>query len=201
MKTNTRFVTLSLTSVNVPASKTGYYDETQQLVGCAMLIADRDPNDCWHFEIKSSAISAGTSEETLLLWLTHAMPDGGTVIGWQLGDDIVDPLLDASSDGDPEVGSAFLNRLMKLVTGASIDLAINHGGATAPLLHQVAAQHGIAYAPLSPAQIESAWATGDVGTLRDDVTAQVITVWQLWLKESNGTAASVSDAFSDWLAG
>ena len=201
MKTDTRFVTLSLTSVIVPASKFGHYGETQQLVGIAMLIADRDSNDRWHFEIKSSAIPAGTSEETLLLWLTHAMPEAGTVIGWQLGDDIVDPMLDAASDCDPEVGSAFLNRLMKLVTGASIDLAINHGGANAPLLQQIAAQQGISITPLSPAQIESAWATGDVGALRDDVTAQVIAVWKLWLKESNGTAASVSDAFSDWLAG
>ena len=199
MKTNTRFITLALTSVIVPASKSGHYGETQQLVSIAMLIADRDPNDRWHFEIKSSVIPAGTSEETLLLWLTHAMPEAGTVIGWQLGDDIVDPMLDAASDCDPEVGSAFLNRLMKLVTGASVDLAINHGGASAPPLEQVVKRHGIALQPLSSAQIESDWATGKVGSLRDNVTAQVIAVWKLWLQESNGTAAAASDAFSDWL--
>ena len=201
MKTNTRFVTMALTSVTIPATTTGHYGATQQIVGVAMLIAEREaPAEPWAFELKWNVIPAGVSEEVLLLWLTHALPEQGTLIGWQLGDDIVDPLLDAASDGDPEIARGFLDRLMKLATGASVDLSVAHGGHSALLLQDVASRHAIRVDPISAAEIESAWAVGDLNVLRDDVRARMIAAWQLWLAHSNGAAHEVHRSFTDWFA-
>lgn len=200
MKTNTRFVTLALTSVTIPTSTTGHYGETQQVVGVAMLIAEREAAEPWAFELKWNVIPAGASEEVLLLWLTHALPEQGTLIGWQLGDDIVDPLLDAASDGDPEVARGFLDRLMTLATGASVDLSVAHGGHNALSLQDVAEKRGIRFEPVSAAEIESAWAVGNLDVLRDDVRARMIAAWQLWLAQSNGAADAVDRSFTDGFA-
>jgi len=202
MKINTRFVTLALTSVTIPASTTGHYGETQQVVGVAMLIAEREAAaEPWAFELKWNVIPAGASEEVLLLWLTEALPEEGTLIGWQLGDDIVDPLLDAASDNDPEIAGGFLDRLMKLATGASVDLSVAHGGHNALSLQDVARKYAIRIEPLSSAEIESAWAVGDLNVLRDDVRARMIAAWQLWLAQSNGAADALNRSFTDWFAG
>lgn len=200
MKTNPSFITLALTSVTIPASKTGHYRETQQVVGIAMLIAERNADDTWCFELKWNVTPPGTKEEPLLLWLTRALPDSGILIGWQLGDQIVDPLLDAALDSDPDIARAFLDRLTKLATGASVDLAIAHGGENASSLREVAVQHGIDLTPLSKVQIESAWACSDLDALRDDVRARMVAAWQLWLAQSNGAADAVNRSFGAWFA-
>lgn len=200
MKINSQFITLALTSVTIPASTTGHYGETQQIVGVAMLIAERETDaDHWAFQLKWNIIPAGTSEEVLLLWLTDALPEKGTLIGWQLGDEIIDPLLDAASDNDPDIARSFLDRLMKLATGASVDLAIAHGGENAPSLHDAARKHGISIDAVPATQIESAWALGDLDVLRDDVRARMIAAWQLWLAQSNGAADAVKRSFTAWL--
>ena len=200
MKTNSRFITLALTSVTIPASTTGHFGETQQIVGAAMLIAERPTDaDHWAFQLKWNIIPAGSSEEVLLLWLTHALPENGTLIGWQLGDDVIDPLLDAASENNPEMARRFLNRLMKLATDASVDLAIAHGGENAPSLHDACRKHEIVINAVPATQIESAWALGDLDVLRDDVRARLVAAWQLWLAQSNGAADAVNRSFTAWL--
>lgn len=134
-----------------------HYGETQQIVGVAMLIAERETDtDHWAFQLKWNIIPAGSSEEVLLLWLTNALPEKGTLIGWQLGDDIIDALLDAASDNDPEMARRFPDRPMKLAIGASVDLAVAHGGANAPSLHDACRKYGIFIDAVPATQIESA---------------------------------------------
>lgn len=198
--TNTRFVALSLATVSMPTSEQRTLPAMTHITGMAMLIAERDADHNWRFTLESNAIAAGTGEDALLAWAMGVMPDGGTLLGWELADDILPPLLDAAADGDPEIGRAFLDRFMKLVTGLSIDLAIPHGGAGAPPFDTVAAACGIVTDPITCEAIESAWATGDTIRLRDHVAAEAIAIWQLWLREGNGLAAAASAAFDRWLS-
>ena len=136
----------------------------------------------------------------MLLWALNALPTSGIVLGWQLADGIVAPLLDAATVGDSNIGRAFLDLLSRLVTAPSVDLAARHGGAGAPALAEVVARHGIKAASADQAEIESAWAVGNLAWLREQVGAEAIAVWQLWLAESNGTAREASAAFDAWLA-
>lgn len=194
-----RFVSLAIASIEVPASTEGTLPATSHLAAIAMFIAERDRNGAWSFSHEQQAIAAGESEDVLLAWATHTLPDSGVMLGWQLVEAIVPPLLDAGTSGDPEIGRAFLDRLMKVVTAPSIDLAIRHGGAGAPPLAVIAGEHGISAPAATAADIESAWAFGNVQWLRDHVAARAIAIWRLWLAESNGTAAAASVAFADWL--
>ncbi|MEO9131318.1 MAG: hypothetical protein ABI240_08930 [Sphingomonas sp.] len=199
--TNTRFVALSLATVLTPASNKGTLPAMSHIAGMAMLIAERNDDCNWRFTLESYAIAAGMGEDSLLVWAIGAMPDHGTVLGWKLADGILPPLLDAAADGDPEIGRAFLDRLMKLVTGLSVDLAIPHGGAGAAEFDTVAAARGIMAETMAKAGVESAWATGDTNRLRHHVEAEAIAIWQLWLLEGNGRAAPASEAFDGWLKG
>ncbi|MDY7524603.1 hypothetical protein [Sphingomonas sp. 10B4] len=196
-----RFVTLAVATVDAPASVGGKFPLMSHLASFALLIAEREGEGAWAFSLERHAIAAGDGEDALLKWATHVMPKAGTVLGWQLADRIIAPLLDAGTIGDPEIGRAFLDRLMTLVTMPSIDLAIHHGGAGAPDLASVCAEQGIVLTPLSAGEIESAWAFGDLPSLNAHVAREAIAVWQLWLAESNGKAMAASEAFASWLAG
>jgi hypothetical protein len=192
------FVSLAIASIDVPASEQGALPATSHLAAIAMFIAERDRDGAWSFFREQHAIAAGESEDVLLAWATQTLPNSGVVLGWQLAEAIVPPLLDAG--GDPEIGRAFLDRLMKLVTAPSIDLAIPHGGAGAPLLAGIAGEHGISAPAATAADVESAWAFGNVQWLRDHVAARAIATWRLRLAEANGTAGAASAAFADWIA-
>lgn len=195
-----RFVTLAVATVDAPPARVCTFPPMSHLAGLAMLIAERDGEGAWTFLLERHAIAAGDGEDALLKWATHVMPTAGTVLGWQLADRIVAPLLDAGTIGDPEIGRAFLDRLMTLVTIPSIDLAVHHGGAGAPDLASVCAEQGIVLTPLSAGEIESAWAFGDPPSLNAHVAREAIAVWQLWLAESSGKAVAASKAFASWLA-
>lgn len=108
------------------------------------------------FSLKRHAIPAGGGADALLLWAMTAMPAAGVVLGWQLADRIVAPLLDAGTVGDPEIGLAFLDRLTKLVTAPSVDLAVPHGGAGALPLAEVVTLHKISAPAFDPAAVASA---------------------------------------------
>lgn len=95
-----RFVTLAVTTLDVPAAHEGSHQGLSHLAAFAMLIADRDADGNWTFSLKRHAIAAGDGEDALLVWATHALPDSGIVLGWQLADCIVAPLLDAGTIGD-----------------------------------------------------------------------------------------------------
>lgn len=197
--TSARFVSLAIAAVPVPASTDDTHPATTHLAAIGILIAERDRDGAWSFRNERCAIGAGDGEDRLLGWAVANLPERGTMIGWQLADRILPPLLDAGTTGDPETGRAFLDRLIKLVTAPSIDLAVPHGGAGAPPLGEVIARRGIACDAMRDEDVESAWAFGNVSRLHDHVSALVIATWRLWLVESNGTAGAASAAFEAWL--
>lgn len=199
MNNTCRFVSIAIAAVDIPDAGDSKLLAPTHLTAIGLLIAERD-GDAWQFTLKHQAIAAGSSEKLLLAWATRALPDSGTLIGWQLADDIVQPLIAAGSEGDPEIARRFFDRLMQLVTAPTIDLALHHGGAGAPPLALIAGEHGIETPRTTLAEIESAWAFGERELLRGHVAAQVIATWRLWLAESNGIAAAASAAFERWLA-
>ncbi|CAM3288969.1 hypothetical protein SPAN111604_14855 [Sphingomonas antarctica] len=198
--TKTCFVTLAVTTIDVPAARDSAHPAAKIVAAIAMLVAKRDDAGDWSFTLERRAIGAGTGEDALMAWATPLMPEAGTVIGWQLADRVVAPLIDAATIGDAEIGRDFLDRLMVLVTSPSIDLAIGHGGAGAPDLAIVCADRHIALYSQSAGHIASAWSFGELRPLTNQVSCEAIAVWQLWLAESNGHASAASDAFADWLA-
>lgn len=193
------FVTFAVATIDIDANQHGTHSAMSHLAAIALLIAERDVGGGWTFSLKRHAVAAGSGEDALLLWAINVLPSAGIVLGWQLANRIIAPLLDAGTVGDPEVGRAFLDRLNGLVTAPSIDLAVRHGGVGAPSLAEVAASHGISVLTVDPVATESAWAFGDHAWLRDQVGAEAVAVWRLWLAESNGMAGEASAAFEIWL--
>lgn len=198
MTTTCRFVSIAVAAVAIPAAADSKLLGETHLAAIGLLVAERD-GDQWRFSLRHQAIGAGESEKLLLAWAARVLPDSGTLLGWQLADDIAQPLLAAGGEGNPEIARGFFHQLMKLVTAPTVDLAVHHGGAGALPLADVAGKHGIATSPITGAEIESAWAFGERQRLRDHVAAQAIATWRLWLAESNGTAAAASAAFEAWL--
>lgn len=194
-----RFVSLAITTVETPAATSGTTPPMTHVAAIGMLIAERDAEARWQFSLRRHAIVAEESEALPLAWAARAMPATGIVIGWQLADAIVMPLLEAGRDTEPNIARAFLDRLTTLVTTPSVDLAAMHGGASARAFADVAARHDIIIAPLSAAEIGSAWAFGNVDALRADVAQRAIATWRLWLAESNGTGAAALTAFETWV--
>lgn len=200
--TNTcSFITLAVASVRIDADQYGTHSAMSHLAAIAVLIAERGSDGTWTFSLKRHAVAAGDREDSLLLWALNALPASGIVLGWQLADRAMAPLLDAATTGDPELGRAFLDRLTRLVTAPSVDLAVHHGGVGAPPLSEIAAGHGIIVPVTDPAAVESAWGFGDRAWLRDHVGSEAMTLWRLWLAESNGTAGNASVAFEAWRSG
>lgn len=199
MKQTPSFTTIAVAHITFPHGRPASLSEISHLAAIGLLIADRDADGEWHFSLKSHAAVAGDGEDKLLAWATHALPPSGILVGWQLAERILPPLLDASGAGDPDVGRAFLDRLLQAVTALSVDLAIPHGGACAPSLANVVARHGIPVSDQTPVDIESAWAFGNRALLIREVEAEAIAAWRLWLAEGNGIAAPVATAFERWL--
>jgi len=195
------FITLAVASIRIDANQRGTHSAMSHLAAMAVLIAERDSVGTWTFNLKRHAVAAGDREDSLLLWALNILPESGIVIGWQLANRAMAPLLDAASTGDPELGRAFLEQLTRLVTAPSVDLAVHHGGIGAPLLAEIAAGYGIDLPVTDSAAVESAWGFGDRAWLRDHVEAEAVAVWRLWLAESNGTAGNASAAFHAWRSG
>lgn len=195
-----RFVSLAIAFVEAPASISGTAPGMTHLAAMGMLIAQRGIGGDWRFSLRSHALAAGDGEDGLLLWASEAMPASGVVLGWQLADRIVPPLLSAGAGADPDTGRAFLDRLARLVTMPSVDLAVPHGGAGAPPLAEIAGAREIAVPTLTPLEIESAWAFGNRALLASHVEAQAVATWRLWLAEANGAGEAASTAFERWIA-
>ena len=199
MTTNsTMFVSLTVLTVDTPSSPNATWLAMRHLAAVAMLIGERAPGGTWTFALEQRAVGAGDGEDALLAWATAALPEQGVVIGWQLADAVVGPLLGATREGDPEIAAAFLAQLLKLITTPSVDLAIAHGGAGAPTFTAVAADHGIDAPTATAAQVESAWSFGNTSWLRGEAEAHAVAAWRLWLAEANGVAADVSSQFEQW---
>jgi hypothetical protein len=199
MTDTSRFISFAVAAVDIPDQGDRALIGSSNLVALAMLIAERDADHRWRFALEHRAIAAGENENLLLSWASQAMPESGIVLGWQLRDQIVQPLLEVSSDSDPEMARGFLGKLRKLLTAPSIDLAVHHGGVGAKPFADVVGTHGVATSPMNTGDIESAWAFGERQRLRDHVATQAIATWRLWLAELNGGGEAAKAAFAAWL--
>lgn len=197
---STRFVTLALTTVITPDTSGPDATTLQHLAALAMLVVEQ-VDEGWQFSLSSRAIAAGDGEDALLSWATDNLPVSGIAIGWRLADDVVAPLLAATRECDPEIAPLFLDRLIGLVTAPAVDLSVHRGGAGAPDLSVIAAEHGIATVVMSPADIETAWAVGDRDRLARHTRAQALAAWRLWLADAPADEFPAKTAFMRWLAG
>jgi hypothetical protein len=192
------FVSLAVITASTPPSQNSI-PAMRHLAAIALLVFERDADSGWHFSLDRRAIGSGTSVDILLRWATDVLPERGIVIGWQLTDQVVAPLLGAARESDPDIAAAFLARLMALVTAPNVDLALAHGGAAAPPLATILSAHGIDAGLATLAEIESGWALGQTGWLCRQAEAEAIAAWRLWLAEANGIARVPAAAFEHWL--
>lgn len=195
-----RFVTLALTTVVTPDGTEPDQPTMQHLVAMAMLVVEQVAEG-WQFSLRSRALAAGDGEDALLAWATENLPDSCIAIGWRLADDVVAPLLAATRECDPEIAPPFLDRLIGLVTVPAVDLSVDHGGARAPDLDVIAAQHGIATVSMTPDELETAWAIGDRDRLARHARAQALAAWRLWLAGAPSDDFPAKAAFNRWLSG
>lgn len=199
MSNTARFVTLTTAVVDTPATNTGSLARTR-LVDLGMLIAERDENGVWSFTVHADVVEAGEPESRLLEWAADRMPHPAVVIGWKLADRVVPVLLDAARHAEPVVAHYYTARLSRLLTGLSIDLAINHGGAGAPTFSVVAERIRLEVMPMDDDALFTCWAFGTLDPVRDHLAAEAVALWRYWLREAGDDAAGADAATTAWLA-
>jgi hypothetical protein len=190
-----RYVTLALATVETPATAT--MPLFTHIIGIAMLVAERDQKGVWSFIIHAGVVVE--SEEKLLEWAADLMPHPAIAIGWQVGGHMVPVLLDAIQQAEPKVAHYVASRLARLFSAPSIDPAIDHGGAGAPPFAEVAAKVGLPVPAMDDEQRFNAWVFSWLEPVRDQVTAEAIALWQLWLHQS-GEHPDAAIATTDWLS-
>ena len=190
-----RYVTLALSTVETPATATT--PVFTHIIGVAMFVAERDQQGDWSFMLHVGV--ADESEAQLLEWAADLMPYPAIAIGWQVGDHLVPVLIDAIQQAEPTVAHYVASRLARLFSAPSIDLAIDHGGAGAPPFAEIAAKVGLAVPVMDEEQRFNAWAFSSLDPLRDQLTAEAIALWRLWLHQS-GEHPDAAIATADWLS-
>lgn len=198
MSNTARFVTLTTAVVETPA--TSNTAALTHLVGLAMLIAERDEQGAWTFTVHRNAAEAGTSEAQLLEWTADRLPPRATLIGWQLADRLLPPLLDAAAHAPPMIALHFTSRFARLATGVSIDLAIDHGGAGAPSFATVAATSGFAVTEFDEETLFTSWAFGSLDNVSAALADEAVALWRFWLSSTGEAATGAAGATATWLA-
>jgi hypothetical protein len=199
MSNTARFVTLTTAVVDTPATATGS-PALSRLLGLAMLIAEREENGSWSFTLHADVVEAGESASRLLEWAADRMPHPAVVIGWQLAEGVVAPLLDAAQHAEHVVGQYLIARLSRLLTGLSIDLAIVHGGASAPTFSIIAERARLEMMAMDDDALFTCWAFGTLDPVRDYLAAEAIALWRYWLREAGDDAAGADAATAAWSA-
>lgn len=199
MSNTARFVTLTTAVVTTPA--TASTAALTHLAGLAMLVAERDERPRWTFTVHANVAEAGDGEARLLQWTADRLPPRATLIGWQLADRVLPPLLDAAAHAPPVIALHFTSRFARLASGVSIDVAIEHGGAGAPLFSTVAAAGGIAVAELGEESLFTSWAFGTLDGVSAALADEAVALWRFWVASAGGAAAGAATATAQWLAG
>lgn len=198
MITNPIYLAVTAATVNMPASNDGIHAAGKHLIGIALFIAERDRNDRWRFGRRAHAISAGEAEGVLLDWAAARLPGEAMLIGWNADHELVPALLNAAATAPPTVAHRFLERLSRLLTGGVIDIALEHGGAGAPTLAEVATNMAI-YAPAwNIDAITAAWAIGDVDQLRRDLADEVLAIWRTFVRSAGVSGLGAEGATDAW---
>ena len=190
-----RYVTLSATTVDTPASPT--QPALTHLIGVAMLVAERARDGRWSFH--PHAATSDDGEAPLLEWVVDHLPHPATIIGWQIGDRLLPALLDAVAHAEAPLAHRFASACARSFTSPCIDLALDHGGAAAPLFSDVATEAGFPVTALDDERRFNAWVFSSLEGVRQQLEREALVLWQLWLARECRHFDAIS-ATAEWLA-
>ena len=193
------YIAVTAATVAMPVSIDGIHAASQHLVGLAMFIAERDRKGRWRFARRVHAIPAGESEGALLEWATARLPREAVLIGWNVDHRLVPTLLDAAATAPPTITERFIGRLLPLLSGGVVDIALGHGGAGAPTLAAVAADMAI-YAPAwNVDAVAGAWAVGAIDQLRRDLADEALAIWRIFVRSAGVSGLGAEGATDAWV--
>jgi hypothetical protein len=198
MNEPTIFVAISIATVEVPPSPSITQPGTH-MVGVGLFIASRK-RDGWRFRSEAVTICAGQREEELLAWLADRLPNAGTAIGWQIDRRVVPALLDAAANAQPAIAHRLTARLAQVLRATVVDLAIEHGGAAAPPLREIAQDLAIASPTLAPDEIFNAWAFCTLETIRSDLATEALVLWEVFLRGAGLSGMEAEAATIAWMS-
>ena len=90
-------------------------------------------------------------------------------------------------------------RLARALRGQVVDVALEHGGSAAPPMDRVAADMAIAMPAIGDDMLVSAWALGALDTVRSDLAAQAVALWQAFLRHAKLSGVEAEEATIAWL--
>ncbi|KAA9016887.1 hypothetical protein [Sphingobium limneticum] len=182
------FVALAVATVTIPPATCDTPPGTH-LVGAGLLIATRCA-DRWRFSCEAGTIAAGEKEQNLLLWLSNRLPMADTLIGWQIDQHIVPPLIDAAAHAEPTIAHHFMVRLARVLRNNVVDLSINRS----------AAPENLATAPsMMPDTLLGNWGTGRLDAVRADLATEAIGTWLHFLQQAQHVGADAEQATRAWM--
>ena len=194
-----RFVTLAVTASPPAIDNLPMAAAPMEPTGIAVLVAERDTEDTWTFDLRARALTPRDPSAELLTWAATALPDSGILIGWQVAQAVTRPLLDAAGLAPPEVRDLFLHRFFALgSSGLVVDVSDQHGSGSTPL-KLVAARHGIAFDHSMP-NVGEDRRERYRSAIQVSVEQRAIATWRLWLMHHGAAAAQARAAVERWLA-
>ena len=197
MSINEPLVTLVSVVAEMPSPARAPRPESH-LAGIGMLVA-QPLGSKWGFDLRIRLAANDSALPALLAWAADAFPAAGRVIGWQLAERVVAPLIAATDASDPVLAEAVLTRLAPLISCGSDDLAVEHGGAGALPLGAHLAANGIPGAAMTPGEIGEAWRRGRLAEIRSMIEIQAIAVLDRWARDHGEAAAELHTALGRWL--
>ncbi|MFD1106197.1 hypothetical protein [Sphingobium olei] len=182
------FVSLAVATVTIPPANCETLPGTH-LIGAGLMIATRR-GARWRFSSEAGTIAAGKKEQSLLLWLADRLPMANTLIGWEIDQHVVPPLIDAAAHAEPTIAHHFMVRLARVLRNNVVDLSINPS----------AAPENVATAPsMMPDTLLSNWGTGRLDAVRADLATEAIGTWLHFLRQAQHVGADAEQATRAWM--
>lgn len=192
--------TLILATSWIPQFAFGERPARTLLVGAAVLRV-RSSFGSFGFDIAANSATVTDDPAETISWLadTFTNPPARLLL-WRAEDIVVPSLIAAAETARDTIAAARMLRALELAfTGEVIDVAEGYGGASAKSFDAIAHGAGIAFAPMTRADLAEAHRTGNHGDIREHLAARAKAIWQLWLagQEEAETLIAATDA---WLA-
>lgn len=87
-----------------------------------------------------------------------------------------------------------------MLHGGVIDLTVGRGGATSPPLAEVAAEMAIRSPSWDADAIFSAWATGTLDIIRQDLADEALALWRLFVRTAGTAGIDAEEATGAWIS-
>lgn len=191
-------VSLTAITVPVPPSGDGLHAGETCLVGIGLFIASVQDRR-WTFTRHASVVPAGEPEHSLLEGAADRLPADGMLIGWNVDNVLVPALLGAAATAPPVIAHHFTARLHRLLRGGVVDMALVPRKVSRATLAATAADMAI-YAPAWDAEVVfTAWATGMIDQVRQDLADEVLAVWRTFVRSSRLSDVDAEAATDAWV--